>query len=228
MRVLVIGSGYVGLVAAACFAEAGYSVLGVDVNASKVERLQKGEIPIFEPGLDVIFKRHLASGRLTFSSDLKNGIAEADVVFICVGTPQSEDGSADLRFVMQVAEQIGMAMSLRPKDAKPLIIVDKSTVPVGTAARVSGIIAGTGTDRAFEVVSNPEFLREGSAIQDFYEARSCGSGLLHRFRRRHDEGALRTILEGFGWKVVPHGPRIRRTHQVRRQRHAGLAHQLHQ
>ncbi len=156
-----------GLVAAACFAEAGNSVLGVDVAAAKVEQLRKGEVPIFEPGLDDIFKRHLASGSLTFSSDLKDGIAEADAAFICVGTPQSEDGSADLRFVLQVAEEIGAALTLRPKNANPLIIVDKSTVPVGTAARVSALIGGTGTDRAFEVVSNPEFLREGSAIQDF-------------------------------------------------------------
>ncbi len=167
MRVLVIGSGYVGLVAAACFAEAGNSVLGVDVDSSKIQRLQKGEVPIFEPGLDEIFKRHLGAGNLTFSSELKDGIADAHAAFICVGTPQSEDGSADLRFVLQVAEQIGKALNLRPKDADPLIIVDKSTVPVGTAARVSSVIAGTGTDRAFEVISNPEFLREGSAIQDF-------------------------------------------------------------
>ena len=167
MRVIVIGSGYVGLVAAACFAEAGHSVLGVDVDAAKVERLRKGEVPIFEPGLDDIFKRHLASGRLAFSTELAGGIADADAAFICVGTPQSEDGSADLRYVLQVAGQIGSAMSLRPLESSPLIVVDKSTVPVGTAARVSNVIAGTGTERAFEVVSNPEFLREGSAIEDF-------------------------------------------------------------
>ncbi len=193
MRVLVIGSGYVGLVAAACFAEAGNSVLGVDVDSSKVQRLQKGEVPIFEPGLDEIFKRHLATGNLTFSSELKDGIADADVAFICVGTPQSEDGSADLRYVLQVADQIGQALNLRPKDAAPLVIVDKSTVPVGTAARVSGVIAGTGTDRAFEVVSNPEFLREGSAIQDFLKPDrvvvGCGSGSA--------EGVMKRLYEPF-------------------------------
>lgn len=171
MKVLVIGSGYVGLVAAACFAEGGNWILGVDVDAAKVTRLQKGECPIFEPGLEDLFKKHLEAGNLTFSTDLKDGIANADAAFICVGTPQSEDGSADLKFVLAVASQIGSAMALRPKDAKPLIVVDKSTVPVGTAARVHAAIAASlqkaGTDRAFEVVSNPEFLREGSAIEDF-------------------------------------------------------------
>ena len=171
MKVLVIGSGYVGLVAAACFAEGGNWILGVDVDAAKVARLQKGECPIFEPGLEDLFKKHLEAGNLTFSTDLKDGISHADAAFICVGTPQSEDGSADLKFVLAVAGQIGEAMALRPKDAKPLLVVDKSTVPVGTAARVHAAIAASlqkaGTDRAFEVVSNPEFLREGSAIEDF-------------------------------------------------------------
>ena len=168
MQVLVIGSGYVGLVAAACFAEAGHRILGVDVDAAKVATLSQGKSPIFEPGLDDLLTRHLASGSLRFTTDLKAGIAQADAAFICVGTPQSQDGSADMRFVLAVAAQIGEAMALRAKDAKPLIVVDKSTVPVGTAARVHAEIAGR-TDRAFEVVSNPEFLREGSAIGDFME-----------------------------------------------------------
>jgi len=163
MQVLVIGSGYVGLVAAACFAEAGHHILGVDVDAEKVATLSRGESPIFEPGLDELLAKHLASGTLRFTTDLKAGIAQADAAFICVGTPQSEDGSADMKYVLAVAGQIGDAMALRAKDAKPLIVVDKSTVPVGTAARVHAEIAAH-TDRAFEVVSNPEFLREGSAI----------------------------------------------------------------
>ncbi len=166
MKVLVIGSGYVGLVAAVCFAEGGNEVLGVDVDAAKVDRLRQGESPIFEPGLDDLFHKHLASGRLKFTTELKEGIADADAAFICVGTPQSEDGSADLRFVLAVGSQIGEAMSLRPDHAKPLIIVDKSTVPVGTAARVHAEVAAK-TAKGFEVVSNPEFLREGSAIEDF-------------------------------------------------------------
>ncbi len=168
MQVVVIGSGYVGLVAAACFAEGGHRVLGVDVDATKVESLRCGRSPIYEPGLDELLARHLASGALRFSTSLKDGIADADAAFICVGTPQSEDGSADMKYVLTVAGQIGEAMALRPADAKPLIVVDKSTVPVGTAARVHAEIQAR-AERPFEVVSNPEFLREGSAIKDFLE-----------------------------------------------------------
>ncbi len=167
MRVLVIGSGYVGLVAAACFAEAGHGVLGVDVDPAKVEALNRGHSPIFEPGLEELLRKHLDAGNLAFGTDLKAGIAGADAAFICVGTPQSEDGSADLRFVLQVAADLGAAMALRPPNAPPLIVVDKSTVPVGTAARVHAALAAK-TDRAFEVVSNPEFLREGCALEDFF------------------------------------------------------------
>jgi len=167
MRVLVIGSGYVGLVAATCFAEAGHGVLGVDVDPAKVEALNRGHSPIFEPGLEELLRKHLDAGNLAFGTDLKAGIAGADAAFICVGTPQSEDGSADLRFVLQVAADLGAAMALRPPNAPPLIVVDKSTVPVGTAARVHAALAAK-TDRAFEVVSNPEFLREGCALEDFF------------------------------------------------------------
>ncbi len=171
MHVLVVGSGYVGLVAAACFAEAGHRVLGVDVDAAKVAQLRRGESPIYEPGLDGLLTKHLASGNLAFTTDLKEGIAEADAAFICVGTPMGEDGSADLRQILQVASDIGSALPLRPEAAKPLIVVDKSTVPVGTAGRVRGAIQAeldkAGSDRGFEVVSNPEFLREGSALEDF-------------------------------------------------------------
>ena len=166
MKVLVIGSGYVGLVAAVGFAESGHAVLGIDVDAAKVESLSKAISPIYEPGLQELLAKHLASGALRFSLDLKEGIADADAVFICVGTPQSSDGSADLKYVLTVASQIGDAAALRPVEAKPLIVVDKSTVPVGTSARVHAVIAGK-TDRAFEVVSNPEFLREGTALDDF-------------------------------------------------------------
>lgn len=166
MHVLVIGSGYVGLVAAVGFAEAGHRVLGVDVDPGKIEKLRQGISPIYEPGLDELLLKHQKDGTLVFSLDMKEGIAEADAAFICVGTPQSEDGSADLQYVLAVGREIGKAMHLRPADAKPLIVVDKSTVPVGTAARVSAAIAAE-TDRTFEVVSNPEFLREGCAIDDF-------------------------------------------------------------
>jgi UDPglucose 6-dehydrogenase len=192
MKVLVIGSGYVGLVAAACFAEGGNQVLGVDVDAAKVARLRKGESPIYEPGLDELFHKHLASGRLTFTTDLKEGIADADAAFICVGTPQSEDGSADLRFVLAVGAQIGEAMALRPDTAKPLIIVDKSTVPVGTAARVHAEVAAR-TTKAFEVVSNPEFLREGSAIEDFLKPDRVVVGC----RTDHAEAVMKALYAPF-------------------------------
>ena len=192
MRVLVIGSGYVGLVAAACFAEGGNEVLGVDVDAAKVARLRQGESPIFEPGLDDLFRKHLASGRLKFTTDLKEGIADADAAFICVGTPQSEDGSADLRFVLAVGAQLGQAMALRPDTAKPLVIVDKSTVPVGTAARVHAEVAAQ-TTKAFEVVSNPEFLREGSAIEDFLKPDRVVVGC----RTDHAEAVMKALYAPF-------------------------------
>ncbi|MGB7546901.1 MAG: nucleotide sugar dehydrogenase, partial [Terracidiphilus sp.] len=192
MQVLVIGSGYVGLVAAACFAEAGHRILGVDVDAAKVATLARGESPIFEPGLDDLLTKHLASGALRFSTELKAGMAEADAAFICVGTPQGDDGSADMRYVLAVASQIGDAMNLRSKDAKPLIVVDKSTVPVGTAARVHAEIAAH-TERAFEVVSNPEFLREGSAIGDFLEPDRVVVGC----HTDHAETVMRTLYQPF-------------------------------
>ena len=197
MQVLVIGSGYVGLVAAACFAEVGHHILGVDVDAAKVASLSRGESPIFEPGLDDLLARHLASGALSFTTDLKAGIAIADAAFICVGTPQSEDGSADMKYVLAVAAQIGEAMALRSKGAKPLIVVDKSTVPVGTAARVHAEIAAAlqkhGAARAFEVVSNPEFLREGSAIGDFLEPDRVVVGC----RTDHAEAVMKGLYQPF-------------------------------
>jgi UDPglucose 6-dehydrogenase len=199
MQVLVIGSGYVGLVAAACFAEAGHTIVGVDVDTSKVAALSRGESPIFEPGLDDLLVRHLTSGALRFTTDLKAGIATADAAFICVGTPQSEDGSADMKYVLTVASQIGEAMALRAVDANPLIVVDKSTVPVGTAARVHAAIAAAlqkqGVDRAFEVVSNPEFLREGSAIGDFMEPDRVVVGCRTDYAEAVMKGLYQTFLD---------------------------------
>jgi UDPglucose 6-dehydrogenase len=167
MNVIIIGSGYVGLVAAVGFAEAGHQVLGVDVDRAKVDGLKQGKCPIYEPGLQELLAKHLACRTLTFGTEIAEGIRMADAVFICVGTPQSEDGSADLRSVIAVAGQLGIAMGLRSHDAAPLIVADKSTVPVGTALRVHAAIAIM-TDRPFEVVSNPEFLREGCALSDFF------------------------------------------------------------
>jgi UDPglucose 6-dehydrogenase len=166
-NVVIVGSGYVGLVAAAGFAEAGHRVLGVDVNVDKIDKIKAGISPIYEPGLDEMLAKHQASGLLKFTTDLQGGIAEADAVFICVGTPQGEDGSADLQYVLSVAHEIGKAIEHRKENARPLIIVDKSTVPVGTCNRVT-VAVRSHTDRQFEVVSNPEFLREGCAIEDFF------------------------------------------------------------
>ncbi len=160
MNIAVIGTGYVGLVAGACFADSGNDVICVDKDESKVSGLRKGVIPIYEPGLSDIVIRNAKNGRLSFTTSLEEGVHAADVIFIAVGTPQDEDGSADLSHVLAVAEGIGKCMN------GPKVIVDKSTVPVGTAARVTEAISRH-TDHEFEVVSNPEFLKEGAAIDDF-------------------------------------------------------------
>ena len=165
MKVTVFGSGYVGLVTGACFAEAGNNVVCVDIDAGKVARLQKGEIPIHEPGLDDIVRRSVEKGRLVFTTSAEDGIAHGLFQFIAVGTPPEEDGSADLSHVLAVAETIGRHMN------GYRIVVDKSTVPVGTADRVRERIEQTLGERGvrpeFDVVSNPEFLKEGAAVADF-------------------------------------------------------------
>ncbi len=165
MKVTVFGSGYVGLVTGACFAEAGNNVICVDIDAGKVERLKQGEIPIHEPGLDVIVRRNVEKGRLTFTTDAKEGIEHGLFQFIAVGTPPDEDGSADLSHVLAVAETIGRHMD------EYRVVVDKSTVPVGTADKVRERIEQTLGERGakveFDVVSNPEFLKEGAAVADF-------------------------------------------------------------
>ena len=165
MKVTVFGSGYVGLVTGACFAEAGNNVLCVDIDAGKVARLQQGEIPIHEPGLDDLVKRNFEKGRLKFTTSAEEGIAHGLFQFIAVGTPPEEDGSADLSHVLAVAETIGRNMT------EYRVVVDKSTVPVGTADKVRERIEQTLGERGvkvdFDVVSNPEFLKEGAAIADF-------------------------------------------------------------
>ena len=162
MQIAVIGSGYVGLVSAACFAEFGVSVVAVDNNKDKIDRLLKGEIPIYEPGLDELVARNVAAGRLSFSTDLKTSVANAQAVFIAVGTPTRRgDGHADLTYVYAAAEEIADALT------DYTVIVDKSTVPVGTGTAVESIIRKRRPDAKFDVCSNPEFLREGSAIEDF-------------------------------------------------------------
>jgi UDPglucose 6-dehydrogenase len=160
MHVAVIGSGYVGLVAGACLAETGNDVTCVDVDGEKIARLQRNEIPIYEPGLEPMVKRNQDEGRLTFTTDLRSAVRSARVIFIAVGTPPGEDGSADLTHVLAVARAVGRHMN------EPKIVVTKSTVPVGTAEKVRAAIRSE-TDLPFSVCSNPEFLKEGAAIDDF-------------------------------------------------------------
>lgn len=160
MKIGVVGTGYVGLVAAACFAENGNSVIGVDIDEAKIKALLRGQIPIYEPGLAEIVVQNVAEGRLRFTTDIALAVRECDVLFIAVGTPQDEDGSADLQFVLKVAEQIADAMN------GPKTVVNKSTVPVGTAAKVKAAIEAR-TKHPVSVVSNPEFLKEGAAVDDF-------------------------------------------------------------
>jgi UDPglucose 6-dehydrogenase len=160
MRIAVVGSGYVGLVVGTCFADSGNDVICVDVDAGKIEKLSKGISPIYEPGLEELLKRNLEEGRLRFTTNLPEAIKHALIVFIAVGTPPGEDGSADLKYVLAAARGIGQAMDgFR-------VIVDKSTVPVGTSRKVAAAIREV-TEHPFAVVSNPEFLKEGDALDDF-------------------------------------------------------------
>ena len=164
MRVAIFGTGYVGLVTGTCLAEVGHDVVCVDVDAAKVEGLKNGVIPIYEPGLEPMVKANHAAGRLHFTTDAAAAVAHGDIVFIAVGTPPDEDGSADLQYVLAVARTIGRHIE------RPTVVVDKSTVPVGTADKVREAIAAElaarGAEVAFDVVSNPEFLKEGDAVAD--------------------------------------------------------------
>lgn len=159
-NIAVVGTGYVGLVTGTCFAETGNMVTCIDIDQTKVEKMQQGQIPIYEPELDVLFERNIKAGRLHFTTDLAKGIADAEIIFLALPTPPGEDGSADLSYILGVAEQLGKLLT----DFK--VIVDKSTVPVGTAERVHAAIAAN-AKVDFAVVSNPEFLREGYAVADF-------------------------------------------------------------
>jgi UDPglucose 6-dehydrogenase len=165
MKIAVVGTGYVGLVTGSCLADVGMTVTCVDVNAQKIANLQKGVLPIYEPGLEDIVERNTKSGRLEFTTQLQEAIAGAEAAFIAVGTPPGEDGSADLRYVLAVAREIGETMT------DYLVVITKSTVPVGTAEKVRKALAEAlkkrGANIAFDVASNPEFLKEGAAIEDF-------------------------------------------------------------
>ena len=164
MRVAIFGTGYVGLVTGTCLAEVGHEVVCVDIDTAKVEGLRRGVLPIYEPGLEPMVKHNHAEGRLQFTTDAAQAIAHGEIVFIAVGTPPDEDGSADLQYVLAVAKTIGEHI------ASPTVVVDKSTVPVGTADKVRATIAqalaARGAQVPFDVVSNPEFLKEGAAVED--------------------------------------------------------------
>ncbi|MFI3282598.1 MAG: 3-hydroxyacyl-CoA dehydrogenase NAD-binding domain-containing protein, partial [Rikenellaceae bacterium] len=164
MKIAIVGTGYVGLVSGTCFAEVGVNVTCVDVNEAKIESLLKGEIPIYEPGLDELVLRNHREGRLNFTTDLTSCLDDVEIIFSAVGTPPDEDGSADLQYVLEVARTVGRNMN------KYVVLVTKSTVPVGTAKKVKAVIQEEldkrGVDIPFDVASNPEFLKEGAAISD--------------------------------------------------------------
>jgi len=164
MHVTIFGTGYVGLVTGTCLAEVGHDVVCVDIDAAKVEGLNHGVVPIYEPGLELMVKANHAAGRLRFTTDAASALSQGDILFIAVGTPPDEDGSADLQYVLKVADTIGQHL------ARPVVVVDKSTVPVGTAdkvrATIAKVLAARGADISFDVVSNPEFLKEGAAVED--------------------------------------------------------------
>ena len=165
MKIAIVGTGYVGLVSGTCFAETGIDVVCVDIDKRKIDLLNDGHIPIYEPGLEDIYKKNVEKGRLTFSTSLADNIKDTDAVFIAVGTPPDEDGSADLKYVLGVAREIGKNID------HYMVIVTKSTVPVGTSVKVKNAILDElkkrGVDIPFDVASNPEFLKEGSAVDDF-------------------------------------------------------------
>lgn len=161
MQLAIIGTGYVGLVTGTCFAETGNDVVCIDINEDKINKLKNGESPIYEPGLDVLLERNIKEKRLTFTTELQDGIKNAQVIFLALPTPPGKDGAADLQFVLNVADDLSKIIT------KYTVIVNKSTVPVGTAEKVSAVLAKNLDRELFDVVSNPEFLREGVAVDDF-------------------------------------------------------------
>ncbi len=165
MKIAIVGTGYVGLVTGTCLAETGNDVICVDVDAEKLKKLQKGVVTIYEPGLDVLFQRNIGHKRLSVTGNLKQAALASEILFLCLPTPQGENGSADLQYVMGVAEDLGKILSAQA-DAEYKIVVNKSTVPVGTVRKVADIVRSKGA-KTVDVVSNPEFLREGFAVDDF-------------------------------------------------------------
>jgi UDPglucose 6-dehydrogenase len=161
LRIAVVGTGYVGLVSGTCFAETGNEVTCIDIDVNKINKLKSGQVPIYEPGLETLFERNTRQGRLHFTTSLEEGVKDAEIIFLALPTPPGEDGSADLKYIMKVAEDLSEIIT----DYK--VIVDKSTVPVGTAEKVSEVLNKKLDTSLFDVVSNPEFLREGVAVDDF-------------------------------------------------------------
>ncbi|MGE5435688.1 MAG: UDP-glucose dehydrogenase family protein [Syntrophothermus sp.] len=166
MKIAVVGTGYVGLVTGTCFAETGNNVICVDIDEKKVELMKKGFVPIYEPGLEILFERNINKERLEFTQDLYEAVRNAKIVFLCLPTPQGGDGSADLRYVLGVADDLGKLFAKEPELGYK-VIIDKSTVPVGTSDKVKAAIKKHAPDYEFDVASNPEFLREGMAVEDF-------------------------------------------------------------
>ncbi len=191
MKIVVIGTGYVGLVTGTCFAEVGIDVVCIDVDTKKIENLKKGIMPIYEPGLEEMVIRNAEKGRLQFSTSLKDNLSEADVAFIAVGTPPGEDGSADLKYVIAVAREIGQGIN------EHIVVVTKSTVPVGTANKVRNAVQEELTKRSsdidFDVASNPEFLKEGAAIDDFLKPDRIVVGV----ESRRAEEVMRKLYKPF-------------------------------
>lgn len=191
MKIAVVGTGYVGLVTGTCFAEVGIDVVCIDVNTQKIENLNKGILPIYEPGLEEMVSRNVEKGRLKFSTSLKDSISQCDVAFIAVGTPPGEDGSADLKYVIGVAKEIGANIN------DYIVVVTKSTVPVGTAQKVKNAIndelGKRNANIEFDVASNPEFLKEGAAIDDFLKPDRIVIGV----ESKHAEEIMRKLYKPF-------------------------------
>jgi len=186
-KIAVVGTGYVGLVTGTCFAETGNQVICIDIDADKVEKMKNGIIPIYEPNLDTIFERNITAKRLSFTTSLEDGIKDAEIIFLALPTPPGEDGSADLSYILGVAEQLGKLITGYK------VIVDKSTVPVGTAEKVHAVIAKN-TQVDFAVVSNPEFLREGFAVSDFMKPDRVVIGTRDEHARKVMESLYRPFV----------------------------------
>ena len=225
MRIAVVGSGYVGLVSGACFSEMGAEVVCIDTDASKIEQLKNGRIPIYEPGLDAIVQKNMQSGRLSFETDLASCMDGIEIVFIAVGTPPDENDDADLRYVFEVARTFGSAVK------EYALLVTKSTVPVGTSRRIQQVVrqelARRGAKVEFDVASNPEFLKEGSAIKDFMSPDRVVVGVESERAKELMSRLYRPFLLN-NFRVIFMDVTSAEIDQIRREQHARHPHQLHE